>query len=843
MIAMMRIRTRLLLICSVALASLASAQAPESVARTWNDQLLEAIRGDFARPTVHARNLYHVTAAMYDAYAVYDEEMSPVFLGRTHGNFTFDAPVGLPEPSDLAEARETAMTYVAYRLLRHRFSNSPGRRDTQARIDSVMAAQGRATRMTSTDYVADGPAALGNWIAEQVIAYGLQDGANEGGGYRPRRYDPVNPPLVVNEVGNPDVVDIDRWQPLALTTFIDQSGNPIPGSQQEFVGPEWGDVTPFALDPADRETLGRDGAGWRVYHNPGPPPTMGDTATREFFQRNHELVVRWSALLDPEDTTTLDISPGANGDYLQLEDFPTREGYFEYYREAVGGDAVGGLDVNPITGQPYAPNRVRQADYFRVLAEFWADGPDSETPPGHWFTILNYVLDQPETQRRWRGAGPELDEERFVLQAYLTLAGAMHDAAISTWSVKGYYDSARPVSVIRYMAEKGQRSDPSLPNYHPEGLALVPGQTELIGADDPLAGEDGEYVDELKVRAWRAHENIEDPAFDAAGVDWVLAKAWWPYQLRTFVSPPFAGYVSGHSTFSRAAAEVLTHVTGSAYFPGGLGTFVAPKDEFLVFEAGPVDTLNLTWATYRGAADEVSLSRIYGGIHPPFDDLPGRLIGVEVAEGAVAAAQPLFDAEAPSFTAVSDVDAVYFEGDVGTAATVVLTFSEAVDTSTFLLAYPDDFDANTIGTERAAWTSDRSYEVTYTRAPEQPDYVYEDFQLSVSVEDWYGNAVEGVATAPLFRVGTFVSGLNELSGGNAAELFPNPATDRVEIRTERATSGEVLLRDLTGRIVTAAPLTGFGVSLPLTELSAGVYLVTVTDEAGARVTWKLVKAS
>ena len=35
-----------------------------------------------------------------------------------------------------------------------------------------------------------------------------------------------------------------------------------------------------------------------------------------------------------------------------------------------------------------------------------------------------------------------------------------------------------------------------------------------------------------------------------------------------FVTPPFAGYISGHSTFSRAAAEVLTLLTGDPFFPG-----------------------------------------------------------------------------------------------------------------------------------------------------------------------------------------------------------------------------------------------------------------------------------
>ena len=51
-------------------------------------------------------------------------------------------------------------------------------------------------------------------------------------------------------------------------------------------------------------------------------------------------------------------------------------------------------------------------------------------------------------------------------------------------------------------------------------------------------------------------------------MDWILAENWMPYQLISFVTPPFAGYVSGHSTYSRSAAEVLTLLTGTPYFPG-----------------------------------------------------------------------------------------------------------------------------------------------------------------------------------------------------------------------------------------------------------------------------------
>src|SRR5438046_1921008 len=87
-----------------------------------------------------------------------------------------------------------------------------------------------------------------------------------------------------------------------------------------------------------------------------------------------------------------------------------------------------------------------------------------------------------------------------------------------------------------------------------------------------------------------------------------------PYQKATFVTPAFPGYTSGHSTFSRAGAEVLAAFTGSAFFPGGLGEFVAPQNAFLKFELGPSETVVLQWATYYIASVDAGLSRIYGGL-------------------------------------------------------------------------------------------------------------------------------------------------------------------------------------------------------------------------------------
>lgn len=631
--------------------SVLPAAAQPSAARQWNEALLEAIRSDFARPTVHARNLFHVSAAMYDAWAAYDDAAQRYLLGRE------DAAVpcpfeGVPVPADVEAARAEAVSYAAHRILAHRFLNSPGALETLPLLDALLEDQGFDPAFTSVTYAADGPAALGNHIAACYIANGMTDGANEALGYAYADYAPVNPPLTLADPGNPDLVDPNRWQPLRFGVFIDQAGNELPGGVPTFVGPEWGRVRPFAMDAEDRVVYERDGAAYPVYHDPGPPPHLG-TARADDYLWGFALVAAWSGHLDPADGVELDISPASIGDLAALPEAPTA--YRDFYDLVEGGDPGPGHAANPHTGAPYAPQVVPRGDYTRVLAEFWADGPDSETPPGHWFTILNTVSDHPLLGKRIGGAGPRVSALEWDVKAYFALGGAMHDAAVAAWALKGWYDYIRPISALRAMADRGQRSEPASPRYDPEGLPLIPGVIERVLSTDPLAGTAGANVGKVKVRAWRGPDAVEDPAQDVAGVGWILAETWWPYQRPTFVTPPFAGYVSGHSTFSRAAAEVLTALTGDAYFPGGMGTFEAPKDDFLVFERGPSVDVTLQWATYRDAADQCSLSRIWGGIHPPGDDIPGRRLGERVGLDAWAHAEQFFTGRATAYEPVPSV--------------------------------------------------------------------------------------------------------------------------------------------------------------------------------------------
>jgi hypothetical protein len=83
-------------------------------------------------------------------------------------------------------------------------------------------------------------------------------------------------------------------------------------------------------------------------------------------------------------------------------------------------------------------------------------------------------------------------------------------------------------------------------------------------------------------------------------------------------------------------------LTGSEYFPGGMSQFEIKAHQYLVFEDGPSVDMTLQWATYRDAAEQSALSRIWGGIHPPMDDVPGRKIGIVIGQQAYAYALSYF---------------------------------------------------------------------------------------------------------------------------------------------------------------------------------------------------------
>jgi len=581
------------LLFALPLAGVLPCGAVPSVARQWNEENLAAIRIDVPHPPVHARNLFHVATGMYDAWAAYDA----VAIGYLHHE-----RATAPDPE---AARREAISYAAYRILRAQFANSVNKDITLPALDARLAALGYDKDVVTT--AGGSPAALGNRIAASILAWGLADGSGEAAGYQDPAYVNNQPvfELIENGVplgGYPAGADPDRWHPLTFDEGFAQNGvGPI--FLQPFVGVTWLQTRSFSLRRADPA---------QPWIDPGGPPKLRGGQAAAYRAEALDVLEKSRGLGSME---LIDISPATQGNH------------------PLGTESGSGHPLNPATGQPYASEWVPRGDYVRVLAEYWADGPDSETPPGHWHKIANQVSDALAV-KRIGGSGPVVSDLEWDVKLYFALAGATHDAACAAWSLKRKYDSPRPISMIRFMALQGQCTDPGLPGYHAEGLPLVPGLVDVVTAASLLPGGvhhgSGFSIGEVVVFTWPGRP--ADPTVQRSLPRWIRGTDWFPYQDRTFVSPAFPGYMSGHSTFSRAAAEVLAAMTGSPYFPGGSCGFTAPAGGYLDFEFGPSVTVNLQWATYFDAADEAGMSRRWGGIHPRVDDLPARLIGSQCGQ-------------------------------------------------------------------------------------------------------------------------------------------------------------------------------------------------------------------
>jgi hypothetical protein len=215
-------------------------------------------------------------------------------------------------------------------------------------------------------------------------------------------------------------------------------------------------------------------------------------------------------------------------------------------------------------------------DERKAIIELWADGPDSELPPGHWGLIAQWLSTRDNHS---------IDDDAKM---FFAMHNASFDAGIVVWHLKRKYDYVRPITALRTLFANQIITAWGGANYHNPANTAQPFAKQILGKD------------------------------------------WSPYNPGSNLTPAFPEYTSGHSVFSRSSADTLGYFKQSnvmnytATFPAGHSR-VEPG-------FAPFVDYSWTFATFQDAANAAGWSRRYGGIHFEDGDLESRNMGVQVAK-------------------------------------------------------------------------------------------------------------------------------------------------------------------------------------------------------------------
>lgn len=237
---------------------------------------------------------------------------------------------------------------------------------------------------------------------------------------------------------------------------------------------------------------------------------------------------------------------------------------------------------------------------MKATVLFWADGPNSYLPPGHWGQLA---------QAAAKAEKQKLDES---VKMFFVMHAASMDAGIVSWHLKYSYNYVRPITAVRY-TQLGQSV-----------LAWGGPETPWDATINPNTGK-------------------------AFGFNrYVAGGAWMPYNPTNNpnhpLTPAFPEYTSGHSIFSAASAKILTLFNEDTRF-NHEATFdpYAPEWAIVLVEA-PALVGKHTWRypTYKSAANHAGWSRRFGGIHFEDGDVVSRDLGAKIADAAWDRAQWYF---------------------------------------------------------------------------------------------------------------------------------------------------------------------------------------------------------
>jgi hypothetical protein len=227
--------------------------------------------------------------------------------------------------------------------------------------------------------------------------------------------------------------------------------------------------------------------------------------------------------------------------------------------------------------------QAKMNDANKASASYWADGPGTETPAGHWalFAAANS-----------RAAAMSLDAN---VKVFFALGNALLDSSIATWNAKCLQDTVRPISYIRWKYQG------------------------------------------TKLKGWLG---------PGKGIGDVDGASWIPYQEPGQVTPAFAEYTSGHSAFSGAASEVFTGFAGTDSFKTAMLVMMPAGSSTIEPNLVPRDDTGFRFTSFTDAADQAGWSRRYGGIHFEDGDLKGRTLGHQIGKAVWAKALTFFNGTA-----------------------------------------------------------------------------------------------------------------------------------------------------------------------------------------------------
>jgi hypothetical protein len=188
------------------------------------------------------------------------------------------------------------------------------------------------------------------------------------------------------------------------------------------------------------------------------------------------------------------------------------------------------------------------------------------------------------------------------------VGNVVFDAFIACWEAKLHYDSSRPWTLVRHLY-RGQK---------------------IMGYFGPCKG-----------------------------FATIPAEQWRPYSPSTFVTPPFPGYPSGHSTASAAGSTILKLFTGSDCYESiarwkagelteaGCGVpAMQAREGKPAIGLPPSPDVSLKLPTFTATAEMAGISRVMGGYHIQADNVAGLDLGRKVANYSWPKYQAYFDGTA-----------------------------------------------------------------------------------------------------------------------------------------------------------------------------------------------------